>query len=160
VFTASVRANVALARPEASAADLADAARRAGLLGWIRSLPDGWDTVVADDRIAGGQRQRLLLARALLADPPVLLLDEPTEGLDLATADRLVEDLLGGERTVVLVTHRLTPLAAADEVVVLDEGRIAQRGPHDSLVLRAGPYRDLWEAEHLHDGRAAVTQRT
>jgi ATP-binding cassette subfamily C protein/ATP-binding cassette subfamily C protein CydC len=155
VFATSIRANVALARPDASADELTAAARRAGLLGWIDGLPDGWDTSVAGDRLSGGQRQRLFLARALLADPPVLLLDEPTEGLDLETADRLVEDLLGGERTVVLVTHRLAPLTAADEIVVLDRGRVAQRGPHDDLVVRAGPYRDLWEAEGLQSGYSA-----
>jgi ATP-binding cassette subfamily C protein/ATP-binding cassette subfamily C protein CydC len=159
VFAASIRANVALARPDAAEADLAEAARRAGILGWIGSLPGGWDTVVGNDRLSGGQRQRLLLARALLADPPVLLLDEPAEGLDLATADRLVADLLTGERTVVLVTHRLAPLAAADEIVVLDRGRVVQRGPHDALVLRAGPYRDLWAAERLQEGSAPVTQQ-
>jgi len=158
VFATSVRANVALARPDASIAELTAVARRAGLLGWIGSLPEGWETSVAGDRLSGGQRQRLLLARALLADPPVLLLDEPTEGLDLGTADRLVEDLLGDERTVVLVTHRLAPLAAADEIVVLDRGRVAQRGPHDALVMRAGPYRDLWEAERLRSGYSVTPQ--
>jgi thiol reductant ABC exporter CydC subunit len=152
VFATSIRANVALARPDASIAELTAVARRAGLLGWITSLPEGWETSVAGDRLSGGQRQRLLLARALLADPPVLLLDEPAEGLDLAMADRLVADLLGDERTVVLVTHRLAPLVAADEIVVLDRGRVAQRGPHDELVVRAGPYRDLWEAERLRSG--------
>ena len=155
VFATSIRANVALARPDASIAELTAVAQRAGLLGWIRSLPEGWETSVAGDRLSGGQRQRLLLARALLADPPVLLLDEPTEGLDLDTADRLVDALLGDERTVVLVTHRLAPLAAADEIVVLDQGRVAQRGPHDELVVRAGPYRDLWEAERLRSGYSA-----
>lgn len=155
VFAASIRANVALARPDACEADLADAARRAGLLGWIESLPAGWDTPVTGDRLSGGQRQRLLLARALLADPPVLLLDEPTEGLDSATADRLVAGLFDDERTVVLVTHRLAPLAGADEIVVLDRGRIAQRGRHDELVGPAGPYRDLWAAERLRTGYSA-----
>jgi ATP-binding cassette subfamily C protein/ATP-binding cassette subfamily C protein CydC len=155
VFAASIRANIALARPDASETELAEAARQAGLLGWITALPAGWDTPVGGDRMSGGQRQRLLLARALLADPPVLLLDEPTEGLDLATADRLVATLLGDERTVVLVTHRLAPLAAADEVVVLDRGRVAQRGPHDELVRTPGPYRDLWEAERLQSGYSA-----
>ncbi|HEY0540291.1 MAG TPA: thiol reductant ABC exporter subunit CydC [Actinoallomurus sp.] len=158
VFAASIRANVALARPDASPGDLEAAARRAGLLGWITSLPDGWDTQVTNDRMSGGQRQRLLLARALVADPPVLLLDEPTEGLDLATADRLVTDLLGDRRTVVLVTHRLAPLPAADEIVVLDRGRIAQRGPHDELVGTCGPYRDLWRSERLAAGHSAVVK--
>jgi ATP-binding cassette subfamily C protein/ATP-binding cassette subfamily C protein CydC len=158
VFAASIRANIALARPEASESEVAEAARRVGLLGWITALPAGWDTPVGGDRMSGGQRQRLLLARALLADPSVLLLDEPTEGLDLRTADRLVASLLGDEHTVVLVTHRLAPLAAADEVVVLDRGRVAQRGPHDELVGMPGPYRDLWEAERLQSGYSAVVK--
>jgi ATP-binding cassette subfamily C protein/ATP-binding cassette subfamily C protein CydC len=149
VFNASIRANVTLARPDASAAEAAEAARRAGLLDWIDALPDGWETPAGGTRLSGGQRQRLLLARALLADPPVLVLDEPTEGLDLATADRLVTDLLADRRTVVLVTHRLAPLAAADEIFVLDRGRIVQRGTHRNLIQRPGPYRDLWEAERL-----------
>ncbi|MFB9840328.1 ATP-binding cassette domain-containing protein, partial [Actinoallomurus acaciae] len=155
VFAASIRANLALARPGASAADLEAAARRAGLLDWIDSLPEGWDTPVANDLLSGGQRQRLLLARALLSDPPVLLLDEPAEGLDLPTADRLVTEMLGDERTVVLVTHRLAPLRAADEIVVLDRGRVVQRGPHDALATADGPYRDLWEAERLHTDHSA-----
>ncbi|GAA4632900.1 thiol reductant ABC exporter subunit CydC [Actinoallomurus vinaceus] len=156
VFDASIRANVALARPDAPDAEAADAARRAGLLDWIDGLPDGWDTLAGDTRLSGGQRQRLLLARALLADPPVLVLDEPTEGLDLATADRLVSALLAERRTVVLVTHRLAPLAAADEVIVLDRGRIVQRGAHRDLVERHGPYRDLWEAERLQSTAPAI----
>ncbi|WP_433178332.1 amino acid ABC transporter ATP-binding/permease protein [Actinoallomurus sp. CA-150999] len=156
VFGTSIRANVALARPDASDAETADAARRAGLLDWIDGLPDGWDTPTGDARLSGGQRQRLLLARALLADPPVLVLDEPTEGLDLATADRLVTALLAERRTVVLVTHRLAPLTAADEVIVLDRGRIVQRGPHRDLVERRGPYRDLWEAERLQSTAPAI----
>jgi ATP-binding cassette subfamily C protein/ATP-binding cassette subfamily C protein CydC len=155
VFAASVRANIALARPDAAAADLDAAARRAGLLGWITAQPAGWDTPITDRRLSGGQRQRLLLARALLADPPVLLLDEPAEGLDLASADRLVTDLLGDSRTVVLVTHRLAPLTATDEIVVLDRGKVIQRGSHGELVERAGPYRDLWKAESRQGGYSA-----
>ncbi len=149
VFGATVRANVALARPDAALGELDSAASRAGLLGWIRSLPAGWETPISGDSVSGGQRQRLLLARALLADPAVLVLDEPTEGLDLVTADRLVTGLLTCGRTVVLVTHRLAPLVAADEVIVLDRGKVAERGAHADLIMRAGPYRDLWEAECL-----------
>jgi thiol reductant ABC exporter CydC subunit len=156
VFDTSIRANVTLARPDATDAEAAEPARRAGLLDWIDALPDGWDTPAGGTRLSGGQRQRLLLARALLADPPVLILDEPTEGLDLATADRLVADLLGDRRTVVLVTHRLAPLVAADEIVVLDRGRIVQRGAHRDLAERPGPYRDLWEAELLPSTARAI----
>ena len=151
VFATSLRANLTLAKPSATSADLRTAARRAGLLDWIESLPTGWDTPVDAHRISGGQRARLLLARALLADPPMLVLDEPTEGLDVATADALVADLLSHDRgrSLVMVTHRLAPLCGADEIVVLDKGSIVQRGLHATLVDQPGPYRDLWEAELL-----------
>ncbi|MFC9974550.1 thiol reductant ABC exporter subunit CydC [Spirillospora sp. NPDC127200] len=153
VFAGTVRANLLLARPDADEADLEAAARRARLLEVVRELPQGWDTVVGEGGrgLSGGQRQRLLLARALLADPPVLLLDEPTEALDTATADAVTRDLLTapGGGTLLLVTHRLAALEAADEVLVVDGGRVVQRGRHDDLHRRPGPYRDLWEAERL-----------
>lgn len=134
VFHATLRANLALARPDATDADLRDAARRARLLDWVESLPDGWDTLVGGDgaTMSGGQRSRLLLARALLADPPVLVLDEPTEGLDPDTAAAVLADILDATRgrTTLLVTHDRSGLAAADEVVTLTRGRILPaRGP-------------------------------
>ncbi|MEV5830161.1 thiol reductant ABC exporter subunit CydC [Spirillospora sp. NPDC052242] len=153
VFAGTVRANLLLARPDAGAAELDAAARRARFAEVVGALPDGWDTVVgAGGRdLSGGQRQRLLLARALLADPPVLLLDEPAEALDPAAADALTRGLLSapGGGTLLLVTHRLAALEAADEVVVLDGGRIVQRGGHARLLAEPGPYRDLWESEAL-----------
>ncbi|WP_240809924.1 thiol reductant ABC exporter subunit CydC [Actinomadura sp. WMMA1423] len=157
VFGASVRANLLLARPDAGEAELWAAAERARFAEVVRELPQGWDTVVgAGGRgLSGGQRQRLLLARALLADPPVLVLDEPAEGLDPGMADAVVRELLEapGGGTLLLVTHRLAALGAADEVVVLDRGRVVQRGRHEELVGVPGAYRDLWEAEVLA-GRA------
>ncbi|MER6815733.1 thiol reductant ABC exporter subunit CydC [Spirillospora sp. NPDC000708] len=153
VFAGSVRANLLLARPDATDGELEAAARRARFLEVVRALPDGWDTPVGTGGhgLSGGQRQRLLLARALLADPPVLVLDEPTEALDPVMADAVVRDLLSapGGGTLLLVTHRLAALDAADEVVVMDRGRVVQRGRHDELVAVAGPYRDLWDAELL-----------
>ncbi|MEV0666291.1 thiol reductant ABC exporter subunit CydC [Actinomadura luteofluorescens] len=153
VFAASVRANLLLARPDADEAQLWAAAERARFAEVVRGLPDGWDTLVgAGGRgLSGGQRQRLLLARALLADPPVLVLDEPAEGLDPVVADAVTRDLLeaAGGGTLLLVTHRLAALGSADEVVVLDRGRVVQRGRHEELLAVAGAYRDLWEAELL-----------
>ncbi|MRH90253.1 ATP-binding cassette domain-containing protein [Nocardia sp. SYP-A9097] len=125
VFQESIRANLRFAKPDASRNDLWEAARQAGLLDWIESLPSGWDTEVGAGGAAmsGGQRQRLLLARALLADPPILLLDEPTEGLDSVTADHLIRDILfaTGNRTTVLITHDLAVQSAADEIHSMDD---------------------------------------
>lgn len=153
VFHDTIAANLRIGRPDATESDLVAVAARMRLLPWIESLPDGWHTVLGEDAAlaSGGQRRRLLLARALLARPPVLLLDEPTEGLDAETADAVLADLLSATvgHTVVLVTHRLAGLADFDEVVLLDGGRIRQRGPHHELATRTGPYRDLWRVREV-----------
>ncbi|MFD7113309.1 thiol reductant ABC exporter subunit CydD [Streptomyces microflavus] len=152
VFDSSIRENLRLARTGASDAELYDALSRARLLEWVRSLPEGLDTPVGEHgaRLSGGQRQRLALARALLADFPVLVLDEPAEHLDLATADALTADLLAATegRTTVLITHRLTGVEAVDEVLVLDAGRVAQRGPYAELAAEDGPLRRMLEREN------------
>lgn len=128
VFHTSIRANLLLAKPDAGADELAEAARLAGLLEWIESLPERWETVVgAGGRsMSGGQRQRLLLARALLADPPVLLLDEPTESLDGELAAEVLRNVLASRagRTTIVVTHQHAHLSEFDEVITLDRGRI------------------------------------
>ncbi|WP_422938540.1 thiol reductant ABC exporter subunit CydD [Streptomyces leeuwenhoekii] len=151
LFDSSVRENLLLARRDATDADLRDALGRARLLEWADGLPEGLDTLVGEHgaRLSGGQRQRLALARALLADFPVLVLDEPAEHLDLPTADALTADLLDATegRTTLLITHRLAGLAAVDEVVVLDEGRVVQRGTFDELAAAEGPLRTMIERE-------------
>ncbi|CAL9489316.1 Vitamin B12 import ATP-binding protein BtuD [Streptomyces sp. enrichment culture] len=147
LFNSSVRENLLLARKDATEGDLRDALRRARLLDWVDGLPDGLDTLVGEHgaRLSGGQRQRLALARALLADFPVLVLDEPAEHLDLPTADALTADLLAATegRATVLVTHRLAGLEVVDEVIVLDAGRVVQRGPYEELRVVDGPLRDM-----------------
>ncbi|MFJ3663506.1 thiol reductant ABC exporter subunit CydD [Streptomyces sp. NPDC090119] len=143
LFDSSVRENLLLARKDATEAELRDVLLRARLLDWVDGLPEGLDTHVGEHgaRLSGGQRQRLALARALLADFPVLVLDEPAEHLDLPTADALTEDLLAATegRTTLLITHRLAGLAAVDEVLVLDAGRVVQRGPYAELLTVDGP---------------------
>ncbi|MFI1419772.1 thiol reductant ABC exporter subunit CydD [Streptomyces sp. NPDC020731] len=151
LFNSSVRENLLLARKDATEDELRDALRRVRLLEWADGLPEGLDTLVGEHgaRLSGGQRQRLALARALLADFPVLVLDEPAEHLDLPTADALTADLLAATegRTTLLITHRLAGLEAVDEVVVLDEGRVVQSGPYAELASVAGPLRAMARRE-------------
>ncbi|MFF3860417.1 thiol reductant ABC exporter subunit CydD [Streptomyces sp. NPDC002209] len=159
LFDSSVRENLRLARPGAGEEQLRQALAAARLLEWADGLPDGLDTLVGEhgERISGGQRQRLALARALLADFPVLVLDEPAEHLDLATADALTADLLAATegRTTVLITHRLAGLEAVDEVLVLDGGTVVQRGTYAELAEAEGPLRNLLERERAADGALA-----
>ncbi|WP_228022574.1 thiol reductant ABC exporter subunit CydD [Streptomyces acidicola] len=151
LFDSSVRENLLLARKDATEVELRDALARARLLDWVDGLPDGLDSLIGEHgaRLSGGQRQRLALARALLADFPVLVLDEPSEHLDLATADALTADLLAATegRTTLLITHRLAGLEAVDEVVVLMEGRVVQRGPFAALAAEDGALRAMVERE-------------
>ncbi|MEV0255311.1 thiol reductant ABC exporter subunit CydD [Streptomyces sp. NPDC050732] len=155
IFDSSVRENLLLAKKDATDSELRAALERARLDGWVDSLPDGLDTLVGEHgaRLSGGQRQRLALARALLADFPVLVLDEPAEHLDLPTADALTADLLAATegRTTLLITHRLAGLDAVDEVLVLDGGRVAQRGTYAELAAEEGPLRRMLEVERAAD---------
>ncbi|MFJ6774921.1 thiol reductant ABC exporter subunit CydC, partial [Kitasatospora sp. NPDC091257] len=159
VFDSSLRENLRLARPEAAEDELRAALAGARLLEWTEGLPDGLDTMVGEHgaRLSGGQRQRLALARALLADFPVLVLDEPAEHLDLPTADALTADLLAATegRTTVLITHRLAGLddTTVDEVLVLDGGRVAERGRWSELVADPdGRLHAMWRREREADG--------
>ncbi|MDI3402712.1 thiol reductant ABC exporter subunit CydD [Streptomyces cavernicola] len=152
IFDSSIRENLRLARTDADEGALRGALAGARLLDWVDSLPQGLDTLVGEHgaRLSGGQRQRLALARALLADFPVLVLDEPAEHLDLETADALTADLLDATegRTTLLITHRLAGLDAVDEVIVLDGGRVVQRGGYAELAgLVGGPLARMLERE-------------
>jgi thiol reductant ABC exporter CydC subunit len=132
LFSTSVRENVRLARTGSTDAEIVDALRRASVWDWVASLPDGLDTLVGEEgqELSGGQRQRVALARALLADAPILVLDEPTAHLDAETAERVVGDMLSAAdgRSVLLITHRMEGLHLVDDVVVLEEGRTGVTG--------------------------------
>ena len=131
LFSTSIRDNVRLARPDATDDEVAEVLRRARILDWVESLPDGLDTLAGEEgrELSGGQRQRIALARALLVDAPVLVLDEPTSHLDPATAERLMEDVLDATagRTVLLITHRTEGLGQMDEIVRLDASGVSRR---------------------------------
>jgi ATP-binding cassette subfamily C protein CydC len=152
IFDTTIAGNLRLARPAATEEQLASAAGRAGLLDWITSLPLGWDTPVGahGTAISGGQRQRLALARALLADPPLMVLDEPTAHLDPDSRRALTADILTVTqgRATLLITHDLDGLDQVDEIVLLDHGRVAARGTHAELLRSSGLYRHMWLAGH------------
>ncbi|MDQ2735829.1 MAG: ATP-binding cassette domain-containing protein, partial [Pseudomonadota bacterium] len=142
IFNTSLLENVRLARPAASAEDIDQAAAAAGLLGWIRSLPEGWHTAAGErgSRMSGGQRQRLALARVFLARFPVLVLDEPLAQLDLEAANQLMTDILAGAggAAVLVITHRLLGLEAMDEILVLADGRVVEANRRENTELLRG----------------------
>jgi ATP-binding cassette subfamily C protein CydC len=149
VFSGTLAANLRLARPDASDEELLEALARVRLDEWTGSLPDGLETEMGEhgSRISGGQRQRLGLARALLADFPVLILDEPGEHVEPAAARAILTDLLEAARgrSVLMITHELVGLDDFDEIVVLDTGRSLERGAHGRLLAAGGMYASLWQ---------------
>jgi len=148
LFDGSVADNLRIGRRDATDAELDAVLNRVGLVGWTAGLPCGLDTDVGrrGRAVSGGQRQRICVARALLAGFPVLVLDEPAEHLEPAAADALTTDLLAATdgRSLVLITHRMAGLEAVDEIIVLDRGRVVERGDHDALLASGGRYAGLW----------------
>jgi ATP-binding cassette subfamily C protein CydCD len=155
VFDTSLAENLRIGRRSATDAELMAVLSRVGLGDWLEHLPAGLRTEMGPDgsALSGGQRQRVALARALLADFPILVLDEPAEHLEPAAADVLTADLLErtGARATLLITHRLAGLETVDEVVVLEEGRVVERGSHRELLGLGGRYAAMWWEERLAD---------
>ena len=151
LFEGTVRENLAYGRPDASFDDIVDAARAAEAHDFIQRLPQGYDTPVGERgvKLSGGQRQRLSIARALLKNPPVLLLDEATSAVDNETEAAIQRSLkrIAHQRTVIVIAHRLSTIVHADQIVVLDQGRIAERGTHAGLIARGGIYAALWNVQ-------------
>ena len=149
LFSATLRDNIAYARPDASDEEVIDAARRAGLAELVDELPDGYDTLVGERglTLSGGQRQRVAIARALLAQPRILILDDATSSVDATTESRIkgaLREVMEG-RTTFVIAHRLSTIALADEIVVLEEGRVAARGTHEELLESSELYREIAE---------------
>ncbi|GIE75178.1 ABC transporter ATP-binding protein [Actinoplanes philippinensis] len=151
LFHESVRANLLLARPDATDGELWDVLRRAHVADLIESLPDGLDTVVGERgyRLSGGERQRLTIARLLLARPRVVVLDEATAHLD-STSEQAVQAALGealNGRTAVVIAHRLSTVRAADQILVIEDGRVVERGTHPELMAVGGRYEELYRTQ-------------
>ncbi|GGU58436.1 ABC transporter ATP-binding protein/permease [Streptomyces lavendofoliae] len=160
LFHATIADNLRMARPDATDDDLTAAARTAGIHDEIAALPDGYATVLGERgaTLSGGQRQRLALARALLADAPVLVLDEATSSVDERREADIVRELLNaaGDRTVLVIAHRLAAVRHADHIVVLDAGHVDDTGDHARLVEAGGVYARLVEAGRTHRGELAA----
>jgi ABC-type transport system involved in Fe-S cluster assembly fused permease/ATPase subunit len=151
LFNDTIRYNIAYGRPEATQRELEEAARRAQLLHFIESLPQGWDTRVGERglKLSGGEKQRVGIARVVLKDPAILILDEATSSLDSATeadVQSALEEASRG-RTTLVVAHRLSTIAGADQIIVLDHGRVVERGTHAALIAHDGLYASLWKRQ-------------
>ena len=160
LFNDTVRYNITYGRPEATQAELENAARVAFARDFIEELPKGYDTLIGERGIflSGGQRQRLAIARAVLADAPVLILDEATSALD-AESERLVQRALNNlvrDRTTLVIAHRLSTVRRANMIVVMEKGRIVETGTHDELLERGGVYRRLYELQFAEEDDAAL----
>ncbi|MFE5587126.1 ABC transporter ATP-binding protein [Kitasatospora sp. NPDC056531] len=155
VFHGTVRDNIAYGRPEATEAEILAAARAADAHGFVSLLPDGYDTVVGQRGrlLSGGQRQRLAIARAMVRDAPVLVLDEPTTGLDAESARRIMGPLraLMAGRTTIIISHNLLTVRDADQIVLLEQGRITAQGTHEELLADSPAYADLHRLHHPRD---------
>ena len=148
LFNDTIAANIAYGRPGASQEEIEEAARVAQIHSFIVTLPEGYETVVGERglKLSGGEKQRVAIARVVLKNPPILVLDEATSALDTRTEQALQADLarvaLG--RTTLVIAHRLSTVVDADEIVVLEAGRIVERGTHAHLLARPGLYHQMW----------------
>lgn len=151
LFNDSLYHNLAYGRPDAPREDVLEAARAAHLDGFIASLPDGYDTLVGERglKLSGGEKQRVAIARAILKNPPILVFDEATSSLDSATEQAIQQELarISENRTTLVIAHRLSTVVDADEILVMQAGRIVERGRHDVLLAQDGRYAEMWRLQ-------------
>lgn len=151
MFHDTIANNLRYAKPDATGDELVDACKAAYIYDLIASLPDGFDTVVGERgyRLSGGEKQRLAIARVFLKNPSIIILDEATAHLD-SESESLIQRALAAaleERTSIVIAHRLSTIVEADEILVVDGGRIVERGRHSELVVAGGTYADLYETQ-------------
>ena len=156
LFNASIRDNLLYARPEATEQEMIECCKKANIYDFIRQQPEGFDTLVGNRglKLSGGEKQRLSIARVLLKDPSLLIFDEATSALD-SVSERLIQDAIEPlikNRTSILIAHRLSTILAADEILVVKEGEIVERGTHDQLVNAGGTYQELYETQFTLPG--------
>ncbi|MEM9230258.1 MAG: ABC transporter ATP-binding protein/permease [Pseudomonadota bacterium] len=160
LFNETIRYNIAYGRPDATWEEVQAAARSAQIHDFILSLPDGYDTTVGERglKLSGGEKQRVGIARTLLKDPPILLLDEATSALDTETERDIQESLkaMGKGRSVIMIAHRLSTVVDADQIVVLENGHVIERGTHEALLARAGRYAKMWHRQMSENGEEAA----
>ncbi|WP_156256817.1 ABCB family ABC transporter ATP-binding protein/permease [Sandarakinorhabdus oryzae] len=155
LFNDTIGYNIAYGRPDASEAEIIAAARGAAIHDFIMGLPDGYQTQVGERglKLSGGEKQRVAIARTILKDPAILILDEATSALDSAT-EASIQDALGGVsagRTTIVIAHRLSTITDADEIIVMDAGRIIERGRHDALLAKGAAYAEMWALQQAED---------
>ncbi len=159
LFNDSIYYNIAYGRPDAAREEIIAAARAAHILDFIESLPQGWDTVVGERglKLSGGEKQRVAIARTLLKNPVILVLDEATSALDTKTEKAIQSELLeiARSRTSLIIAHRLSTVVEADEILVMDDGRIIERGRHPELLARDGVYARMWALQQQAEEEAA-----
>jgi ATP-binding cassette subfamily B protein len=160
LFNDSIFYNIAYGRPDASTAEVEAAARHAQIATFVKTLPDGYNSAVGERglKLSGGEKQRVAIARVILKEPRILLFDEATSALDTATEREIQSSLdeVSQNRTTLIIAHRLSTVIHANEILVIDDGRIVERGNHAQLIAHRGVYAAMWERQQEADARAAA----
>ena len=153
LFNGTIAENIAYARPSASLEEIEEAAKAGGVYDDIMEMPDKFNTETGERgiRLSGGQKQRISIARAVLRNAPILILDEATASVDMQTEAQIQAAIakMRGTRTIIAIAHRLSTIRSADNILVLKEGKIIQQGNHDELIQESGLYRDLYQSQEL-----------
>ena len=151
LFSTTIRENIAYGRPDSSMEQIISAAKLAKLHDFIESMPEGYDSPVGErgTTLSGGQRQRMAIARAILLDPPILILDDSTSSVDAATEEKITKamEVVMRDRTTFVIANRIATIQRADTIVVIDKGEIVQQGPHSQHMANSGPYREIYELQ-------------